>query len=242
MSTASRETPRIEIRPYAALSGHDGDWLRARHHVPLTKSLRAGPGNWGALRAWNDDEIAPHKGFPPHPHASMEIITYVREGVITHQDSLGNVGHTRAGDVQVMSTGTGIRHCEYNLENTAARLFQIWIAPDRFGGAPAWGTKHFPREDRAGRLVTLASGYIEDTEALPIRARARVLGATLPQGVSVNHTFGVHRFGYLVLARGQMVLNDVLVEERDGAAIRNVSHISLKALRDAEVILVDVPV
>ena len=108
MSTASRETPRIEIRPYAALSGYDGDWLKARHHIPLAESLRAATGNWGALRAWNDDEIAPQKGFPPHPHASVEIITYVREGVITHRDSLGNVGHTRAGDVQVMSTGTGI--------------------------------------------------------------------------------------------------------------------------------------
>jgi redox-sensitive bicupin YhaK (pirin superfamily) len=242
MKAASRETPMIEIKPYTALSGDDRDWLKARCHIPVAVSLRTVTGNWGALRAWNDDEIAPQSGFPPHSHASMEIITYVREGVITHRDSLGNVGYTCAGDVQVMSTGTGIRHCEYNLENTAARLFQIWIAPDRFGGAPAWGTKHFPREDRAGRLVTLASGYDEDTEALPIRARARVLGATLRKGVSLNHIFAEHRFGYLVAARGQMALNDLLMEERDGAAIRNVSSISLKALRDAEVILVDVPV
>ncbi len=231
----------IEIRPYAALPGDERDWLKARHHVPFAASLRAASGNWGALRAWNDDEIAPQKGFPPHPHAGMEIITYVREGVITHKDSLGNVGQTRAGDVQVMSTGTGIRHCEYNLENTAARLFQIWIAPDRPGGAPAWGTGHFPRQDRAGRLVTLASGYDEDRAALPIRARARVLGATLPGGRSVSYRFAKHRFGYLVAARGRIELNDFVVEERDGAAIRDVSHISLKALRDAEVILVDVP-
>jgi hypothetical protein len=242
MEAANHETPMIEVRPYAALSGDERDWLKARHHIPFAASPRAATGNWGALRAWNDDEIAPQKGFPPHPHASMEIITYVREGVITHRDSLGNVGHIRAGDVQVMSTGTGIRHCEYNLENTVARLFQIWIAPDRFGGAPAWGTKHFPREGRAGRLVTLASGFDEDTEALPSRARARVLGATLPKGLSVSHIFAEHRFGYLVAARGQMELNDVLVEERDGAAIRGVSHISLKALSDAEVILVDLPV
>ena len=242
MKPASHETPMIEIRPYAALSGDDRDWLKARHHIPFAANLRAAIGNCGALRAWNDDEIAPQKGFPPHAHAGMEIITYVREGVITHRDSLGNVGHIRAGDVQVMSTGTGIRHCEYNLENTVARLFQIWIAPDRFGGAPAWGTKHFPRENRAGRLVTLASGYQEDTEALPIRARARVLGATLPKGVWVSHMFAEHRLGYLVVARGQIELNHVLVGERDGAAIRDASHISLKALRDAEVILVDVPV
>jgi hypothetical protein len=242
MNAASRETPTIEVRPYARLSGDDRGWLKARHHIPFAAGSRAATGGWGALRAWNDDEIAPQNGFPPHPHINMEIVTFVREGVITHQDSLGNVGHIRAGDVQVMSTGTGLRHCEYNLENTAARLFQIWIAPDRVGGAPAWGTKHFPREDRAGRLVTLASGYDEDAEALPIRARARVLGATLPKGVSVHHIFAGRRLGYLVAARGQVELNDALVEERDGAAIRDVSHISLKALRDAEVILVDVPV
>ena len=241
MDTARHETPTIEVRPYAALSGDERDWLKARHHIPFAPGRRAATGGWGALRAWNDDEIAPQKGFPPHPHANMEIITFVREGVITHQDSLGNVGHIRAGDVQVMSTGTGLRHCEYNLEDTAARLFQIWIAPDRVGGAPAWGTKHFPREDRAGQLVTLASGYDEDAEALPIRARARVLGATLPQGVSVSHIFAGQRFGYLVAARGQVSLNDALVQERDGAAIRDVPHISVKALRDAEVILVDVP-
>src|ERR1700739_640074 len=111
----------IEIRPYAALCGVERYWLNACHHTPLAASLRAAPGHWGALRAWNDDEIAPQKGVPPHPHAGVEIITYVREGVITHRDSLGNVGHIRAGDVQVMSTGTGTRHCEYNLENTVAR-------------------------------------------------------------------------------------------------------------------------
>ena len=82
---------------------------------------------------WNDDEIAPNTGFPAHPHANMEIITYVREGAITHQDSLGNKGRTEAGDVQVMSAGSGIRHSEYNLEPTKTRIFQIWIEPTHEG-------------------------------------------------------------------------------------------------------------
>ncbi len=85
---------------------------------------------WGALRVWNDDEIAAGSGFPPHPHADMEIITYVRDGAITHEDSLGNKGRTEAGDVQVMSAGTGIRHAEYNAESETTRIFQIWIIPD----------------------------------------------------------------------------------------------------------------
>ena len=99
----------------------------------------------GSLRVWNDDEIAPNTGFPAHPHANMEIITYVREGAITHQDSLGNKGRTEAGDVQVMSAGTGIRHSEYNLEPTKTRIFQIWIEPTTQGGQPTWGAKPFPK-------------------------------------------------------------------------------------------------
>ena len=114
---------------------------------------------WGALRVWNDDEIAPNTGFPPHPHADMEIITYVREGAITHQDSMGNKGRTEAGDVQVMSAGSGIRHSEYNLESEPTRIFQIWIHPTKTGGQPAWGAKPFPKADRSSRFVTLASGF-----------------------------------------------------------------------------------
>ena len=159
----------IERRPYASLSGDERDWLKARHHISFASNAANLHDRIGALRAWNDDEIAPHSGFPPHAHANMEIITYVREGVITHQDNLGNVGQTQAGNVQVMSAGTGIRHAEYNMQSDLARLFQIWIAPDRVGGAPSWGTRPFPKADRAGQFVVLASGYPEDLEALPIR-------------------------------------------------------------------------
>ena len=108
---------------------------------------------WGALRVWNDDEIAAQSGFPPHPHADMEIITYVREGAITHQDSIGNKGRTEAGDVQVMSAGSGVRHSEYNLEDATTRIFQIWIEPTERGGQPSWGAKPFPKGDRSGRFV-----------------------------------------------------------------------------------------
>ena len=124
----------------------------------------------GRLRVWNDDEIAPDTGFPPHPHADMEIITYVREGAITHEDSLGNKGRTEAGDVQVMSAGSGIRHAEYNREPMPTTLFQIWIEPERSGGEPSWGAKPFPKSDRSGRFVPLASGFAGDGDALPIRA------------------------------------------------------------------------
>src|SRR5690554_6862595 len=126
--------------------------------------------SWGQLRAWNDDSIAARSGFPPHPHRDMEIITYVRKGAITHQDNLGNKGRTEAGDVQVMSAGTGIVHSEYNLEDEVTQIFQIWIMPNKSGLPPSWGSKPFPKGERGGSFVTLASGLSGDTEALPIRA------------------------------------------------------------------------
>ena len=137
--------------------------------------------SWGRLRVWNDDLIAPKSGFPPHPHRDMEIITYVRTGAITHQDSMGNKGRTAAGDVQVMSAGTGVRHAEYNLEDEDTTLFQIWIEPDRAGGQPGWGAKQFPKSDRSGAWSILASGKGDDG-ALGIRADARVAGVTLEAG------------------------------------------------------------
>lgn len=230
----------ISRKPYVALPGYENSWLKARHHIAISGERLEAPERWGALRAWNDDEIAPHSGFPPHPHANMEIITYVREGVITHHDNLGNADQTRAGDVQVMSAGTGIRHAEYNTEDTPALLFQIWITPDRPGGAPAWGTKPFPKIDRAGELVALASGYEEDLDALPIRAHARVLGATLKKGESLEYAIQKDRLGYLVATRGELRVNGVRLKARDGAAIKNSSIIALEALLDVEVVLVDV--
>jgi hypothetical protein len=169
----------------------------------------------------------------------MEIITYVRKGAITHQDNLGNKGRTEAGDVQVMSAGAGIVHSEYNLESDAAQIFQIWIEPDHRGGAPRWGARPFPKGDRAGRLVTLASGDAEDADALAIRADARVLGATLKAGQSIDYPLGAGRFGYLVPAVGAVEIDGARVGPRDGAAIRDVEMLTVTALEDAEIVLVD---
>jgi redox-sensitive bicupin YhaK (pirin superfamily) len=169
----------------------------------------------------------------------MEIITYVREGAITHQDSLGNTGRTEAGDVQVMSAGTGIRHSEYNLEPLPTKIFQIWIIPTRDGDKPAWGAKPFPKGDRSGGFVTLASGRDGDDEALPIRADARVLGAALKTGEVATYALGADRKGYLVPAKGAVEVNGVHIDARDGAAIENEATLRVKALEDAEIVLVD---
>lgn len=229
----------IEVRPFDTLGGADHGWLKVKHHFSFDFDPKRM--NHGSLRVWNDDEIAPNTGFPPHPHSEMEIITYVRKGAITHEDSLGNKGRTKAGDVQVMSAGAGIRHAEYNREDMPTTLFQIWIEPSASGGEPSWGAKPFPRDERAGQFVTLASGFESDTDALPIRAEARVLGATLRAGETAEYPLGGRRHAYLVPATGKIEVNGVTVSARDGVAIEDETTLTVKALEDAEIVLVDTP-
>ena len=229
----------IDIRPYQDLGGGQHGWLDTRHHFSFADYYEPARMGWGRLRVWNDDEIAPRSGFPPHPHADMEIITYVREGAITHEDSLGNQGRTEAGDVQVMSAGTGIRHAEYNREPDVTKIFQIWILPTERGGPPAWGQKPFPKSDRAGQFVTLASGFPDDAEALPIRTDARVLGVTLKKGQAVSYALSPGRHAYLVPASGRIALNGRALAAGDGAAIEDEPVLSLSAVEDAEIVLVD---
>lgn len=229
----------IEKRSFDSLGHADHGWLNARHHFSFANYYDPRRMGWGAIRVWNDDEIGANSGFPPHPHRDMEIITYVRKGAITHQDSMGNQGRTAAGDVQVMSAGTGVRHAEYNLESETTTLFQIWIEPSRPGGSPSWGAKPFPKDERSGRLVTLASGFAEDGDALPIRADARVMAATLKAGEQVTHRVGEGRHAYLVSASGAIELNGERYDARDGAAIGGGEEVTIRAIDDAEIVLVD---
>jgi len=229
----------IDLRPFDSLGGANHGWLDAKHHFSFADYHDPARVHWGNLRVWNDDTIAPRTGFPPHPHRDMEIITYVREGAITHEDSLGNKGRTEAGDVQVMSAGTGVRHSEYNTEDVTTRIFQIWIIPTSTGGAPQWGAKPFPKGERSGQFVTLASGFADDGDVLPIRTEARVLGATLKAGETAQYQLGRARKAYLVPAAGAVEIDGVRVNARDGAAISDVEVLTVTALEDAEIVLVD---
>lgn len=229
----------IELRPFDSLGGVDHGWLDAHHHFSFAEYHDPDRVNWGSLRVWNDDKIAPKSGFPPHPHRDMEIITYVRTGAITHRDSMGNEGRTEAGDVQVMSAGTGVTHSEFNLEDEETTLFQIWIIPDSRGHEPGWGAKPFPRDGRAGRLVTLASGMEGDDGALRINANARVLGATVKAGQSVTYSTEAGRHAYLVPATGRVRVGDVEARARDGVAVTGLDSITVMALEDSEIVMVD---
>ena len=230
----------IELRPFNSLGAANHGWLDAHHHFSFAGYHDPSRVNWGLLRVWNDDTIAPKTGFPTHPHNDMEIITYVRSGAITHRDSMGNEGRTEAGDVQVMSAGSGIQHSEYNLEDEETQIFQIWIIPEERGGKPDWGARPFPKEDRAGEFVPLASGVANDDDALPIRTDARVLGATVKAGESVTYTpRDASRHLYLVPATGKVQVEEVEANARDGVAITQRESVTITALEDSELVLVD---
>lgn len=227
----------IEVRPFNSLGAANHGWLDAHHHFSFANYYDPKRMSWGPIRVWNDDTIAPGTGFPPHPHSDMEIITYVRSGAITHRDSMGNVGRTEAGDVQVMSAASGVRHSEWNAEDVDTTLFQIWIEPNVRGGEPGWGAKQFPKDNSAGKFAVLASGFGEPG-ALPIRTDARVMGATLKAGESLTHEVGPGRHAYLVPATGALDIDGTAVGARDGAALTEGSF-TIRAVEDAEIVLVD---
>ena len=229
----------IELRPFDSLGGANHGWLDAKHHFSFGGYHDPARTSWGNLRVWNDDPIEPQTGFPPHPHRDMEIITYVREGAISHEDNLGNKGRTEAGDVQVMSAGTGIAHSEYNRESTPTKIFQIWIIPNQEGDAPSWGARPFPKGQREG-FVTLASGKQGDHESLTIRADARLVAANLKAGESAEYRLDSGRRAYLVPATGLIEVNGLRAQARDGVAVVDETVLRVTAIEDSEIVLVDV--
>ena len=229
----------IDIRPFATLGHADHGWLDARHHFSFANYHDPDRMGWGSIRVWNDDTIAAQSGFTPHPHRDMEIVTFVRSGAITHRDSLGNEGRTAAGDVQVMSAGTGITHAEMNREDEATTLFQIWIIPDRQGEQPGWGQRTFPKATREGGFEVLASGDAEADDALPIRTDAKVAAATLAKGQSAVWNTSGDRHQYLVAPKGRVTVNGREAQPRDGIAVTGETEIVVEALEDAEIVLVD---
>ncbi|MSO88387.1 MAG: pirin family protein [Rhodospirillaceae bacterium] len=236
----------IEVRPFETLGQFDNDWLSARYHFSFSDYRDPQRMGFGPLRVWNDDRVRPGQGFAPHGHRDMEIITYIRKGAITHEDHLGNRGRTEAGDVQVMSAGTGITHAEYNVEESDTELFQIWVEPAVLGVRPRWATGAFPRGERAGRLVALASDNPSvlasgETKPLTIHQDATLFGAALRAGESVSHRLEPGRRVYLVAARGRLSINDAAIKARDGVAVWDIAELAMEASEDSELLVLDLP-
>jgi hypothetical protein len=227
----------LRRKSFEDISGFDAGWLKAKHHFAIGPYGNPAHKAVGNLIVLNDDEIAPHTGFGLHHHENIEIVSYLREGTVTHRDDQGNAGKTRAGDVQVMSAGTGIRHSERNDEDVPIRLFQIWLRPSAPGGVPRWGNKPFPKLDRAGVFVPLASGRNAEG-ALPIRSDAEVYGAILRAGGETSYSFRKGDAGYLVPATGEVEVNGVKVHRREGLVIENEETIAIEAHADSELVLV----
>jgi redox-sensitive bicupin YhaK (pirin superfamily) len=230
----------ISHRPWASLEKADLGWLRAGYHFPFGPNGNAAHAAIGPLIVWNDDEIAVGGGFPLHGHRDMEILTYVRQGAVGHKDDLGSETTLRAGDVQVMSAGTGIRHAEFNQGDVPLKIYQIWLVPRERGGRPQWSTRSFPVSERQGRFVVLASGDAEDEGAIAMRANGRLLAASLKAGQEVRHRLAPAHQAYLVVASGRIEVNGEAMGPQDGAAIVDLAAIHVVALDDAELLMVDV--
>lgn len=231
----------IDITPLEDLGHANHGWLDARHHFSFADYVNPDRIRFGPLRVWNDDKIAAKSGFPMHPHRDMEIITYLRKGAITHEDNMGNQGRTVAGDVQVMSAGTGVYHSEYNLEDDDVELFQIWVEPNQLGLPPRWETKQFPGVGKSAEFMPLASGRDGHDGALKIFQDAALFGATLSKGQSAQHILESGRSAYLVPVRAAITINGLPAEPRAGVAISEETAVEVVALAETEVVLLDLP-
>jgi hypothetical protein len=231
----------ITLYPYASLGHADHGWLDARHHFSFARYYDPKRTGFGSLLVINDDKVASGRGFGAHPHDNMEIITYVREGAITHKDNMGNEGRTGAGDVQVMSAGTGVFHSESNMENVDTRLYQIWIAPNERNVKPRWKAKQFPKTPVSGTLPVLVSGQPQHAggDALFIHADAAIYGGRLKAGTTVSVT--LKHQGYILASVGSFSVNSVAMNQGDGAEVTGDKLLTITAGSDAEILVIDAP-
>ena len=192
---------------------------------------------FGELLVINDDRIAPNTGFGKHPHDNMEIITFVRKGAISHEDSQGNKGRTTAGNVQVMSAGTGIMHSEFNHEDEETNIFQIWIIPKSRDIEPKWGSAEFPTTSTTDKLKLLVSG--NNDAPLQIHQDARIYTGMFKNNTTLKHL--IKGQGYLLVSKGNIKIGDIEASKGDGIAIKNEEEISLECHPDTEIILIEVP-
>ena len=227
----------IKHQKFADLGGANHGWLNAKHHFSFANYHNPEKMSHGELLVINDDRIAPHTGFDTHPHKDMEIITYVRKGAITHKDNKGNEGRTTAGNIQVMSAGTGILHSENNLEDEVTNIYQIWIKPKTTGIKPDWDMAEFPKEPTSKSLTLLVSG--DDKSPLKINQDARIYAGRLNKGDEITHN--IIGKAYILISEGTINVSGNEANKGDGLAISEEKLVKLDALSDAELLIIEVP-
>ena len=232
----------IRVFPRETLGGFKNDWLHSKFHFSFADYYDEERMGFGPLRVINDDLIKAGSGFDLHPHRDMEIITYVRSGAVHHRDTLGHKGKTGAGDVQVMTAGTGIAHAEHADPSDDTTLFQIWIRPNRRGLQPRWAQAEFPKAPVTGNLKLLVSGReAEATEGvLTINQDAAIYGGSLTKDTVLIHNVRGKTGAYVVISAGEVEINGAVMRAGDGAEITEEPVLNIRGLTDAELLVIEV--
>jgi quercetin 2,3-dioxygenase len=220
--------------------GHfDHGWLNTYHTFSFDQYYDPRYMGFRQLRVINEDFVAPGRGFPMHGHRDMEIITYILEGALQHEDSMGNGSIIRPGDVQRMTAGTGVRHSEKNASNEEqVHLLQIWILPDTVGLEPGYEQKAFADDERRGRLRLIASDDGRDG-SVTVHQDVSVFASILGAGERVKHDMDQTRHGWIQIARGEISVNGQRAGQGDGASASGESSLEILAEQPSEILLFD---
>lgn len=219
----------------------ESDWLSTYWHFSFDQYYDPANMNFGPLRVFNDDVIQPASGFPAHGHREMEIVTYVIDGELEHKDSTGASDRIRSGEVQRMSAGSGIRHSEYNpSKTTPVHLLQMWLTPAVANLEPSYEQLRFTGEQRAGRLLPIASGQ-DVPGAVKVHQDATFYVSALKPGEQIKHEPGESRRAYLFVIEGELEVNGQRLSTGDQARIERERELSLTASRPSEIMLIDLP-
>ena len=229
----------ITIRKSRERGHFNHGWLNTYHTFSFDQYYDPRYMGFRSLRVINEDFVAPGRGFPQHGHRDMEIITYILEGALKHEDSMGNGSVIRPGDVQRMTAGTGVRHSEQNASiNEPVHLLQIWILPNANDIPPGYEQKYFSEDVRRSQLRLIASNDGRDG-SVTVHQDVTVFASVLDAGQEVSREMDSSRYAWIQIARGSVSVNDEMVEQGDGAVIVGESSLKIVASKSAEVILFD---
>lgn len=220
--------------------GHfDHGWLNTYHTFSFDQYYDPRYMGFRSLRVINEDFVAPGRGFPMHGHRDMEIITYILEGGLKHEDSMGNGSVIRPGDVQRMTAGTGVRHSEKNASSTGrVHLLQIWILPNAEGLPPGYEQKAFTEDERRGQMRLIASSDGREG-SVRLNQDVNLFASIIDAGQEIERAVDPARYGWIQVARGSISVNGENAGQGDGVVVAAESNLKIKAQEDAEVLLFD---
>jgi len=220
----------------------DHGWLNSRHTFSFGNYYEPARMGFGLLRVINDDVVRPAMGFGTHPHDNMEIISIPLKGELRHQDSMGNAQHIKAGEVQIMSAGSGLTHSEYNgSDSDDVNFLQIWVQPKALNIEPRYQQKMFPASERTNRLDTVVSPQ-RDGEGIWINQDAWFSLGSFTSGETLKYSLHNENNGiYIFIIEGTVELLDEQLRRRDGLAVEGITSIELKTIIDSEFLIIEVP-